>query len=76
MTVSIMGKTLSLKCVLDPMEPWDLEMSPFRTAKKDYDSAIEFLSKSPKAQEIIKKIVEWNRRKTSPAQAGERRLQR
>ncbi len=30
MTVSIMGKTLSLKCVLDPMEPWDLEMSPHR----------------------------------------------
>ena len=58
MTVSIMGKTLSLNCVADPKEPWDLEMSPLRTAKKDYDDAIEFLSKSPKAQEIIKKIVE------------------
>ncbi len=40
MTVSIMGKTLSLKCVLDPMEPWDLEMSP-HLEKGDYSDDAE-----------------------------------
>jgi hypothetical protein len=57
-SVTIHDKPLSLICVLDPEEPFDIPLIPFPNPKKYYDDAIAFLSKSPKAVGFIKQIVE------------------
>ncbi len=58
MTVTILKKLLRVTCVIDPTNPWDLDLNPFPTAEKDYNDAIAFLQKSAKASGFIKQIVD------------------